>query len=76
MLTALFSQRFGEALVKSPITDEPPDEDVAAQDDLVECAIEALRDPTQQKSLVGFREEKRVIVYFLKARKKAKAAAR
>ena len=36
----------------------------------------ALRDPAQSKSLVGFREEKRVLVYFLKAQKKAKASAR
>ncbi len=39
-------------------------------------AIEALRDPAQSKSLVGFREEKRVLVYFLKSQKKAKASAR
>ena len=39
-------------------------------------ASEALRDPAQSKSLVGFREEKRVLVYFLKSQKKAKASAR
>ena len=66
MLTALLSQRFGDQLVRSP----------AAEDELVEYALEALRDPSQQKSLVGFREEKRVLVYFVKSRKKAKARAR
>ncbi len=76
MLTALFAQRFGEALVRNPVPDEHPDEDPAAQDELVECAIEALADPAQSKSLVGFREEKHVLVYFLKSRKKAKAPAR
>jgi hypothetical protein len=76
MLTALFAARFGDALVKSPMQDESPDEDPAADDELVEYAIDALRDPAQKKGLVGFREEKRVVVYFLKARKKAKAAAR
>lgn len=76
MLTALFAQRFGAALVRNPVPDEQPDEDPAAQDELVESAIEALRDPAQSKSLVGFREEKHVLVYFLNSRKKAKAPAR
>ena len=77
MLTALLGERFGTALVhSSPAEDENLDDDVAAQDELVEYALEALRDPTQQKSLVGFREEKRVLVYFTTARKKAKARAR
>jgi hypothetical protein len=76
MLTGLFAQRFGAALVRNPVPDELPDEDPVAQDELVECAIEALRDPAQSKSLVGFREEKHVLVYFLKSRKKAKAPGR
>lgn len=76
MLTALFAQRFGAALVRNPVPDEHPDEDPVAEDELVESAIEALRDPAQSKSLVGFREEKHVLVYFLNSRKKAKAPAR
>jgi hypothetical protein len=76
MLTALFAQRFGAALVRNPVPDEHPDEDPAAEDELVEAAIEALRDPAQSKSLVGFREEKHVLVYFLNSRKKTKAPAR
>lgn len=76
MLTSLFANRFGTALVRNPVADEQPDEDPAWQEDLVEAAIEALRDPSQSKSLVGFREEKRVLVYFLKSQKKAKASAR
>jgi len=76
MLTALFAARFGDALVRNPVPDEQPDEDPAAEEELVEYAIEALRDPAQSKSLVGFREEKRVLVYFLKSQKKAKASAR
>jgi len=76
MLTALFGQRYGEALVRSPGHEEAPDEDPAAADDLIDGAIDALRDRGRQKSLVGFREEKRVLVYFLKPRKKVKAAAR
>ncbi len=76
MLTAFFSERFGDVLVKSPTQDDVADEDPIAAEELVEGAIEVLRDPSRQKSLVGFREEKRVLVYFLKSRKKAKAAAR
>ncbi len=75
MLVALFSQRFGEALVRNPIPDDRADDDPAAQDEIAEYAVESLRDPKQSKSLVGFREEKRVLVYFLKA-KKAKAPGR
>ena len=76
MLTVLFADRYGDALVKSPAQDDAFDEDPAAADESVDCALEALRDTTLQKSLVGFREEKRVVVYFLRARKKAKASAR
>ena len=76
MLTALFADRFGAALVRNPVADEQPDEDPAWQEEVAEAAVEALRDPAQSKSLVGFREEKRVLVYFLKSQKKAKASAR
>jgi hypothetical protein len=76
MLVALFAQRFGEALVRNPISDDEANADPAIADEIAVYAIEALRDPTQSKSLVGFREEKRVLVYFLKSRKKAKAARR
>jgi hypothetical protein len=76
MLTALFAERFQAALVRNPVPDDYADEDPSLQEELVESAIEALRDPAQSKSLVGFREEKRVLVYFLKSQKKAKASAR
>jgi hypothetical protein len=76
MLIALVSERFGDLLLKSPAEEGLVDEDIAAQDELVDYALDALRDPSQQKSLVGFREEKRVLVYFVTARKKAKARAR
>ncbi len=75
MLVALFAQRFGDALVRN-VADDEADADPAIADEIAVYAIEALRDPTQSKSLVGFREEKRVLVYFLKSRKKAKAARR
>jgi hypothetical protein len=76
LLVALLADRFGATLVRSPAPDDDAYDDEAGADDLVEFAIEALRDPAQQRSLVGFREEKRVLVYFVKSRKKAKARAR
>lgn len=76
MLVTLFADRFEAALVRNPVADDQADEDPAWQDELAESAIEALRDPAQSRSLVGFREEKRVLVYFLKSQKKAKASAR
>ncbi len=74
VLVAVLSDRFGQRLVESVASDDVPEEDGAA-DEVVEYALEALRDPAQQRSLVGFREEKRVLVYFMKG-KKAKARAR
>ncbi len=76
MLVGLLSDRFGQALVRNAVPDEHPDEDPVAQEELAEHAIDALRDPAQSKSLVGFREEKHVLVYFLKSQKKAKASGR
>jgi hypothetical protein len=71
-----FTDRFGAALVRNPHPDDHLEVDPAAEDEAALYAVEALRDPTQSKSLVGFREEKRVLVYFLKSQKKAKASAR
>lgn len=76
MLCALMRASFPEALVCSERAEDAFEEDEIAQDEAALYAIEALRDPTQSKNLVGFREEKRVLVYFLKSQKKAKAPAR
>ena len=71
-----FNGRFGDELVRNPPPDDHLEADPAAEDEAALYAVEALRDPAQSKSLVGFREEKRVLVYFLKSQKKAKASAR
>ena len=76
MLVAVLSERFGDKLHRSPAVGEDGYDDDGSADELVEYAIEALRDPESQRSLLGFREEKRVLVYFVKSRKKAKARAR
>lgn len=73
---ALFGDRFGSALVKNSAPDDGLDDDPADRDELVEAALDALRDPAQRKRLVGFREEKRVFVYFVHSGKGAKARAR
>ena len=78
LAVGFFAERFADALVRNAIPDDAVDLDVdpAAQDEAALYAVEALRDPAQSKNLVGFREEKRVLVYFLKSQKKAKASAR
>jgi|SRR5580698_663416 hypothetical protein len=73
---AFFCDWCGDGLVRNPPPEDYFEGDPAADDEAALYAIEALRDPAQSKSLVGFREEKRVLVYFLKNQKKAKASAR
>ncbi len=75
LLVAIFADAFGERLVRDE-TAQPFDDDAAARDELVEVALDVLRDPNQRQRLVGFREEQRVLVYFVHARKRAKARAR
>jgi hypothetical protein len=76
LLVSLFAAEFGERLVRDETGGAPIDDDPAARDELVETALDALRDPTQRRRLVGFREEQRVVVYFAHAPKRAKARAR
>jgi hypothetical protein len=76
LLVALLRDRYPDTLVHNPQPEDHLDADPAAQDEAALYAIEALRDPTQSKSLVGFREEARVLVYFLKSQRKAKASSR
>ena len=76
LLVAIFADAYGDRLVRDGASAVPVDDDPAARDELVEVALDALRDPTQRRRLVGFREEQRVLVYFVHARKRAKARAR
>jgi hypothetical protein len=75
LLVALFADAYGDRLVRDGEA-TPADDDPAARNELVDVALDALRDPTQPRRLVGFREEQRVLVYFVHARKRAKARAR
>lgn len=72
----LLSERFGEKLVKNPTADETLDDEEFVREELVDYAIDTMKDADRQKSLVGIREEKRVLIYFLKSKKKVKARAR
>lgn len=76
LLVGVLRDRYADVLVRNPLPEDHLDADPAAQDEAALYAIEALRDPTQSKSLVGFREEARVLVYFLKTQRKAKASSR
>ena len=76
LLVALFADAYGDRLVRDGESATAVDEDPAARDEQVEVALDALRDPTQRRRLVGFREEQRVLVYFVHARKRTKARAR
>jgi hypothetical protein len=75
LLVAMFADTFRDGLVRDG-AGTPVDDDPAARDDLVEVALDALRDPAQRQRLVGFREEQRVLVYFAHAPKRAKARVR
>jgi hypothetical protein len=61
---AILADRFGAALVR----DEPqdvPETELAERDEAIEAALLSIRDPALHKSVVGYREEHRVLVYFV-----------
>jgi hypothetical protein len=74
--SAVFVERFGEALLTNPHSEEALDDDAEDGEESVELALDALRNPAQRQRLVGVREEKRVLVYFVHPRKRAKVRAR
>jgi hypothetical protein len=76
LIVALFADAYGDRLVRDGASAASADDDPAARDELVDVALDALRDPMQRQRLVGFREEQRVLVYFVHARKRTKARAR
>jgi hypothetical protein len=76
LIVAIFADAYGDRLVRDGAASDAVDDDPAARDEQVEVALDALRDPTQRQRLLGFREEQRVLVYFVHARKRAKARDR
>ncbi len=73
---AIFGERFGEALVKNAQVDDAAEDEATTDDESVELALDALRDPAQRQRLVGVREEKRVLVYFVHPGKRVKVRTR
>ena len=73
---SLFARHFGDALVRNPEPDGAVDDELVSDEESVEMALDALRDPGQRQRLVGVREEKRVLVYFVHPAKRAKVRAR
>jgi hypothetical protein len=72
----LFVERFGDALLTNPHADDDAGDEAATDEESVELALDALRDPAQRQRLVGVREEKQVVVYFVHPGKRTKVRAR
>ena len=66
MIVGLVSQTFGERLVVNPPAEEA-DDDMSVQEESVATALDAVQRGRQRKGLVGFRDDRRVLIYFGKA---------
>ncbi len=62
LLTTLVDQEFGGELVREQ-DDALAEEDQALQEEMIEHMLEDLKDSRQEKKLIGFREEGRVMVF-------------
>jgi hypothetical protein len=65
VVIALLVDAFGDRVALNPPADG--DDDPAAQEEMVGNAFDALRRGKQKKSLVGFRDERRVLVCFARS---------
>lgn len=66
MLVGLVSQSFGDKLVVNPPA-EDGDDDAMLQEESVVSALDAVQRGRHRKGLVGFRDERRVLIYFGKS---------
>ncbi|MBC5825817.1 MAG: hypothetical protein GIW99_06180 [Candidatus Eremiobacteraeota bacterium] len=64
LIVALVRQELERALVVNPPAEEPGEDEPLARKEFVGSAIDAWRRGSQKKSLVGFRDERRVLIYF------------
>jgi len=64
MIVGLVAQTFGERLVVNPPAEDGGEEDAAMQDESVGAALDAVRRGRHRKGLVGFRDDRRVLIYF------------
>ena len=66
MIVGLVSQTFDDRLVVNPPAEEG-DDDAMIQEESVVTALDAVQRGRQRKGLVGFRDERRVLIYFGKS---------
>ena len=66
MIVGLVAQTFGEKLVVNPPAEEG-DDDQMVQEESVVSALDAVQRGRHRKGLVGFRDERRVLIYFGKS---------
>ncbi len=64
MIVSFVNETFTNRLLINPPADDSPEEDFAAREESVGSALDALHRGTQNKSLVGFRDDRRVLIYF------------
>jgi hypothetical protein len=64
LMVALVAQSFGDRLIVNPPADDPNEDESGGREDPVGTALDAVRRAKQAKGLVGFREERRVLIYF------------
>ena len=64
LIVELVARSFGDKLFVNPPAQEPGGDDPDAAEDAIGSALDAVRNRKQPKALVGFREERRVLVYF------------
>jgi len=64
LIVALVSQCFGDRLIVNPPAEEAGDEELEAHGDAVGPALDAVRHAKQRKGLVGFRDERRLLICF------------
>jgi len=67
LIVGLVAQSFGERLVVNPPAEDTGEDEYGPQEDAVGSALDAVRRGKQRKGLVGFREERRVLIYFGKS---------
>jgi len=68
LIVGLVAQTFGDRLIVNPPAEEPVDDETGSREDAVGSALDAVRRGKQHKGLVGFREERRVLIYFGRSR--------
>lgn len=64
LIVSLVAEKFGDRLVVNPPAEDAGEDEFGLQEDAVGSALDAVRRGKQRKGLVGFREERRVLIYF------------